>query len=220
MNSNVLRTLRRHAIVSVIVFIILFVFWLSRPELIGASRFWKAFGDGAFVLLAITLMIGPLAKLFPLKFAKFISWRRETGIWTALIAMMHNATIQTFLLNGNIMSILGYTLIGENYVHTDPGFGLANIIGIMALTMLLILLATSSNYAVNLLGNKGWKFLHMGAYTIFYLVFLHVAYFIFMRGSWTNNWFALPFVIISFTVVMLQTLAFIKVVRMDKKRNG
>jgi methionine sulfoxide reductase heme-binding subunit len=198
--------------------LIIIGFWLSRTDLGADARIWRALGDAAFMLLAITLIIGPLAKLFPMKFAKLISWRRETGIWTAIIAISHNVAVQSLWFQGNFMELLGYALVNGNYVHVNPGFGLANLLGLVAIIMMTLLLATSSNFAVNFLGNKAWKFLHMSAYTVFYLVSFHIIYHVFMQGSWQNNWFSILFIITALTVILLQTLAFLKMVRMEKKK--
>jgi methionine sulfoxide reductase heme-binding subunit len=215
MNNLLKKSIKKHVVVGMLSFIVITAFFLSRPEIGWNARIWKAMGDGAFILLAITLMIGPMAKLWPLKFARMISWRRETGIWAALIALAHAFLIQLLLFQGDMMRLLGYSFINNDYVLVDPGLGLSNIIGIVALFMMALLLATSSNYAINMMGNKAWKFLHMSAYTIFYLVAIHASYHLVLKGS--LDWFSVPFMVITATVIMLQGAAFVKVARMDRR---
>lgn len=218
MNPQVAKTIRKHIVVGLIAISLFFLFLLSRGAGTEASSIWKSLGDSAFVLLALTLLIGPLAKLWPLKFAKFIAWRREMGIWSAIIAISHNLAVQSLWFQGNVMELLGYALISGNYVHVNPGFGLANLLGFVAIIMMTLLLATSSNYAVNLLGNKAWKFLHLSAYTIFYLVSFHIIYHVFMQGAWQENLFSMIFIGLSVLVILMQIFAFVKVAKADKKK--
>ena len=98
--------------------------------------------------------------------------------------------------------------------HTTGVF----LLGFVALIMMTLLLVTSSNYAVNFLGNKAWKFLHMSAHTVFYLVSFHIIYHVFMEGPWQENLFSFIFIGLAVFVIVMQILAFVKVVKMDKKK--
>ncbi len=95
----------------------------------------------------------------------------------------------------------------------------------MAVLIALPLMATSTDWAVRVLGASAWKFLHYGAYTIFYAVALHTAYFLYIHYTVSfhrtvpdPNWFQLPFAVLTAILIALQVGAFIKSVTKDRQR--
>ena len=179
----------RHFSMGLIAVLFVYLFWLSRPELSFNIRLWRALGDTAFSFLFITLIIGPLAKLWRLAL-RLVPWRREFGIWFAFLALSH------------FVRVIGYAL-------SEPGLELPILLGLTALFFTLTLMATSSDRAVNFLGISSWKWLHSFAYVIFYLIAAHAAYFLFWRYP-EVNWFQYPFLVMAFVVPALQISAFIK----------
>ena len=147
-------------------------------------RLWKAFGGAAFMLIWFTVFIGPVARLWqPL--TRLISWRRESGIWFVLVGLVHGYLVLDGWVRWQFWEFLGYQYVAElsMYLRAEPGFGLANIMGLFALTLGLSLAATSFDKAVNFLRVSSWKWLHMFAYVIFYIGALHVIYFSFIHFS-------------------------------------
>ncbi len=145
-------------------------------------RLWKAFGGASFALLWYTVLIGPSAKLWsPL--TRLVSWRREAGIWLALVALVHGFLVLSGWARWGVLEFLGYQYVQEldTFLRFEPGFGLANLMGLVALILALLLAATSFNKAINFLGISSWKWLHMLSYVIFYLIALHVIYFAFIH---------------------------------------
>lgn len=191
--------LLRHAFVGFLSVFIVYLFWLSRPELSFDVRLWRALGDTAFGFLFITLIIGPLAKLWR-PAVRLVSWRRETGIWFALLALSH------------FVRVGGYAL-------SESGIELPVFLGLAALFWALALAATSSDRAVNFLGPSSWKWLHSMAYVIFYLVTAHATYFLFWRYP-EVKWFQYPFLGITLAVPALQISAFIKEILRQKANHG
>ena len=114
----------------------------------------------------------------------------------------------------------------DRYARLEPGFGLSNAVGMVAVFITVLLVATSANWAINLLGASAWKWLQYGVYSVFYLVVLHTAYFLFMHYTISfhrrvpddPNWFQYPFLLLTLIVPFLQTSAFIKVVRRRSTR--
>lgn len=107
----------------------------------------------------------------------------------------------------------------------EPGFGLANLVGLVAMTWLLILLATSSDRALRFLGPHAWKWVHHGSYVTFYLVLLHSIYFLFMhytlsfhRPPAPPNWFRWPLLLMGLLVLVLQWSSFWRTTRRRRKR--
>lgn len=108
----------------------------------------------------------------------------------------------------------------------EPGFGLANLIGLLVLMWLLVLLATSSDKAVRYLGPAAWKWLHNGAYVVFYLSVVHAGYFLFLhytisfhRPPAPENWFRFPLLLLGLAVIGLQAAAFIRTVNRRRSRS-
>lgn len=172
----------RHALLAIFSGLLVFVFWNIHSAWSPDMRLWKAFGGATFTLLWFTLFIGPASRLWrPL--AKIITWRRETGIWFALLALVHGFLVWNGWARWNIWQFLGYQYVAEldTYLRFEPGFGLANLMGFLALIFALLLAATSSDRAVSFLGISSWKWLHTFAYVIFYLAALHVVYYSFIH---------------------------------------
>ena len=80
--------LTRHTVIGCLAVFLVFLFWLSRPELSFDVRVWRDLGDTTFSFLFITLAISPLAKLWK-PAIRLVPWRRETGTWFALLALSH-----------------------------------------------------------------------------------------------------------------------------------
>lgn len=210
----------RHALVGLVAAATVYVFWLSRPEWVSEMRLWRAFGDASTMLLLVALAIGPLAKLWK-PAAHLVPWRREVSIWFALLALTHTVLILNGWTQWNVLRVLGYEFVPQldRWARIEPGFGLANLIGLIALFWTIVLLATSTDRAVRFLGYSSWKWLHFGAYIILYLVTAHVVYFLFIhftisfhRPVPAPNWFRYPFLGMAFTIFALQMSSFIKTV--------
>jgi sulfoxide reductase heme-binding subunit YedZ len=218
----------RHTVAAFLAFVASVPFWYGRLDWDPEMRFWRAIGDGSFVLLAILLMLGPLARLLP-STSRFLPWRRELGIWFAILALVHTVVILDGWIRWDWMRFFGYEFLNQfgRHARVEPGFGLSNLIGIVAIVIALPLLITSSNWAVRRLGSSAWKWLHIGAYIIFYLVVIHSLYFLFMHYTVSfhrpvpePNWFRYPFLTAAMMVLILQLTGFLVTVRKraDMKR--
>jgi methionine sulfoxide reductase heme-binding subunit len=214
------RPLVRHALVGSAAALLVYVFWLTRLEWDVEMRTWRAFGDAAIVLLFVTLALGPAARLSR-TFGRALPWRRETGIWSAVTALVHTILILDGWVRWDWGRLLGYELVPQlgRVARLEPGFGLANVLGLVALVWALMLAATSSDRAMRYLGGAGWKWLHYGAYVVFYLAVLHTLYFVFMHFTLSfhrvppaPNWFRWPLLVMGVLVVGLQATAFVKTV--------
>ena len=211
----------RHLLVGSIGMGLTYLFWLSRPQWDAEMRFWRAVGDGSFILLWFTLAIGPFSQLWN-GVRRLLPWRREMGIWYSLLAFGHTYLVLLGWVRWDFMRFFGYEFVPnlDRYARIEPGFGLSNAVGMVAIFITVLLAATSSNWAVNMLGGSAWKWLQYGAYSVFYLVILHTFYFLFMhytasfhrRVPEDSNWFQYPFLLLISIIPILQASAFIKVV--------
>lgn len=219
------RPIVRHVVVIGIAGAAVAGFWFSRPTWSPEMRLWKAVGDAALVLLVLALALGPLARLNR-RFTPWLPWRRQLGIWFALVALAHGVLVVHGWARWSLRRFLGYEFIPElgREVRLEPGFGLANVVGATALGFALVLAATSSDRALRGLGAPAWRWLHHGARFVFYLTLLHVGYFLFLHYTLSfhkavppPDWFRVPFVLTGISLIGLQVAAFIKTA---SKRNA
>lgn len=217
-------SLKRHLVVVTIAFSLAFAFWLSHYDWNGEMRLWRALGDAGYALLFVTLIIGPMNKIWP-STIPLLPWRREFGIWFAVFAVSHGLLIAHGWANWDIATFFGYEFIPQlgRIARLEPGFGLANTLGFVAFLWIAIMALTSSDRAMKWLGASSWKWLHTGSYLVFYLVAIHTSYFLFMHYTESfhklvppQNVFIPTFVIMSFTVLALQVASQIKVVKSRK----
>jgi methionine sulfoxide reductase heme-binding subunit len=221
--------LRKNFVVAFFGALISYGFWLSRPDWDPEMRFWRAVGDGSLILLVLALALGPLARLSPV-FGRWLSYRRELGVWFGLFALLHTLLILNGWARWSALKFLGYEYIPElnRVARLEPGFGLANILGLVAMLLTLVLMATSTDYALRKLGGSAWKFLQLSAYTVFYLVVLHTAYFLFMHYTQSfhrnvpenPNWFRFPFLVITGLVIVLQSVSYLKSLRRQQLKQS
>lgn len=216
-----MRFIGRHFLVGAVGMALTYFFWLTRPQWDPEMRLWKAVGDASLLMLYATVSIGATARLWPVA-AQLIPYRREAGIWFGLLALVHTFLILDGWAQWDVLRFLGYEFIPQfgRLVRLEPGFGLANVVGLVAVLMTIPLIATSTDWAVRKLGGSAWKFLHNATYVIFWLVVLHTAYFLFLhytahfhRVPPPADWFRLPFVLLTLAVFGLQSFAFIETVQ-------
>lgn len=216
-----MKTWYRHGLTACLAVAVSLPFWLGRLEWDPEMRLWRAIGDGSFALLFFTLLLGPAAR-HSRAIARLLPWRRELGIWSAVLALVHTLLVLDGWVRWDWMRFFGYEFIPElgRHARLEPGFGFANLVGIVAAAIALPLMLTSSNWAVKRLGGSSWKWLHYGAYTVFYLAALHTLYFLFMHYTLSlhrpvppPNWFRYPFLVMAALVLALQMSAFVATVR-------
>lgn len=194
-------------------------FWLTRPEWDPEMRLWRAVGDAGLILLFLALVLGPLAQLWP-RARGLLPYRRELGVWFGLLALLHTLLVLNGWARWDALRFLGYEFVPDlgRVARLEPGFGLSNLLGLVALLFTLVLMATSTDWAVRRLGGRAWKFLQLSSYLVFYLSALHTAYFLFMHYTMSfhrqvpadPNWFRWPFLALTLGVVALQVGAYIK----------
>lgn len=218
----------RHTTVALTSGVLVAGFWLGRMDWDVEMRTWRAFGDAAMVLLFVTLALGPGARLLT-SVGRALPWRREMGVWFAIMALVHSLLVFDGWVEWDLGRMLGYEFIPQlgRTARLEPGFGLSNLVGLIALAWALLLAVTSSDRAVAALGAAAWKWLHNGAYVVFYLTVLHAAYFLFMhytvsfhRTMPPPNGFGWPLLGMGLAVAFLQWAAFIRTVRRRRKVSG
>lgn len=171
-----------------------------------------SFARVSFILLFLILIIGPIMRLRkPVDSSSLLtipfSWRGELGIWFTLTALIHFIIVIASRPLSNLIKIGG------------DGFGLSNLLGLIALFWALLLTATSFSKVIAFLGIKSWKWLHSLTHAIFYLVFGHLIYFQFFStyGKVGPDWFGYATVVMMIIVIALQLITFIVEVKKHRK---
>jgi len=207
----------RHIIVLLFIIIGVYGFVESRPNWSEMHRWNRAVGDMSFILIALSMMIGPLSRLSK-RARSAIPWRRELGIHGVLLAVAHTIIILAAWVEWDFLRLFGYVIHPQTglYVMLLHGFGLANTIGIIALVYGIVLALSSSNWFQRILGGAVWKFLQQSAYVLWMLIIVHTAYFLYLNFQDYHkqvpapNWAQIPFAAIILIVILLQFAAFLK----------
>lgn len=205
--------LLRASVVGLLALALVGLFWASRPQWSADMRLWRAVGDAAIVLLALSLAVGPASRLIPAA-AWLGRWRRQLGIWTALTSLVHSVLVLWGWVAFDLGRLMGYEFVPQlgRTARLEPGFGLANLMGLVAMAWLLVLLATSSDRAMRRLGPAVWSWVQGFAHVVFYLVVLHAAYFLYMHYTLSfhravppdTNWFRVPLLVLAGVLLTLQ----------------
>ena len=207
----------RHLVVLLAAGIGIYLFLLSRAQWSDMHRWNRAIGDVSVVFIALSMAIGPLARLWPAT-RLAIPWRRELGIHGVLLAAIHTVIILAGWVRWDLMRLFGYEFnpLTGSYVMLQHGFALANVIGILALVYGVVLALSSSNWSQRLLSGPVWKFLQQSAYVLWMLIVIHTAYFLYLhfqdfhRAVPEPNWAQAPFAGLVVLVLLLQSAAFVK----------
>lgn len=225
--------LLRHLVVAGLSALAVYVGWRIHGRWDPEMRLWKSFGVSAAFLIWFVALIGPVAKLWP-PLTRLITWRRESGIWFTLVTLVHFYLVWDGWARWDVRELLGFQYVPEldAYLRFEPGFGLANLMGLMALLFGLVLAATSFDRAVSFLGLSAWKWLHGFTYVIFYIVVLHTLYFAFIHftpsphrilmglpTAYPENLLRFVYVAMFVSVPFAQVAAFVKTVR-ERRRVG
>ena len=129
-------TVTRHFLIASISVFLTFVFWMAHFEWDDEMRLWRAFGDAGYSMLFVTLVIGPISKLW-VRGAFLLTWRREVGIWFAVLAVTHGLLIAHGWANWDVAKFFGYEFIPQlgRIVRLEPGFGLANTFRVCSISV-------------------------------------------------------------------------------------
>ncbi len=150
------------------------------PNATAETLMIRAFGTGAFVLLHIILLIGPLSRRFPSLFPLLYN-RRHLGVTMFLMALVHGAfSIIQFHAFGDLNPIISvFVSNGEYNSLTQFPF---QALGFLALMILFVMAATSHDFWLANLTAPVWKALHMLVYVAYALICIHVVLGVFQSG--------------------------------------
>ncbi len=180
-------------------------FYYSMPDNPDSHRLSVATAYTAIVLLTLALILGPLRALRRRTTLLNNYLRRDVGIWTGLVSLLHIWTGLHSHFKGQMWQYFVFperlwsrTIIPVRY---DP-FGIANWTGLGAGLLLLLLLALSNNFSLRSLGPERWKRLQQWIYYAGSLILLHTA--IYQYLSSRSPAYVVLFIAIATTAISLQ----------------
>lgn len=139
-----------------------------------ATYLWSM-GTGyvSIILLAITLLIGPLNIYTKRVNPVSTDLRRDVGIWCGLTGLAHIVIgIQVHM--GNIWLYFFKAVKGDDsYKFRDDLFGWSNYAGLLAGLIVLVLLLLSNDLSLKWLRPRRWKNIQRWNYLLFGLVLMH-----------------------------------------------
>lgn len=164
---------KHHAILLISAGALLFILVKSIPG--DDLMYLWSMGTGyvSIILLAATLLIGPLniytKRLNPVS----TDLRRDMGIWCGLTGLAHLVIgIQVHM--GNIWLYFFKAVQGDDsYKLRSDLFGFSNYTGLIAGLILLVLLVLSNDISLKWLRSKQWKSIQRWNYFLFALVLVH-----------------------------------------------
>ncbi|MFH1423555.1 MAG: hypothetical protein ABIG29_01175 [Candidatus Nealsonbacteria bacterium] len=191
-----------HFVVALMSLLLGFVFYLAGIEL------GRAIAGVAFTLLFLTLIIGPVMRLWRpvlevLPWQLPWSWRGELGIWFTIVSIIH----VLYVFSGRQWDVIGYL----------TGMRLADLVAFVAIFLALILTVTSIGGVIKFLGVASWRWLHSFTYVVFYLVGAHVINHAFLRSDRPEDWLHWLYLVMILIVIILQFSAFVKTVAQYRK---
>lgn len=211
----------RHLLALALLIAFTYLFSIGREGLHTLHFFNRNIADASYMMLCLTLMIGPLVKFVrPLRF--LLPWRRELGISFTVAALLH-VIIYTASFRWNVLRFFSESNRRGEAILLENPFSIANWIGLLAIAYAVVLTITSNDIAQRILG-KGWKFLQQQSYTLFVLVAFHTViylYLVFEPGEELGH-FRPVFIWASFITIVMQAAGYLLTVwqraRMRRRR--
>ena len=162
----------------ILVYLALFVIvgklrWRGNQLISDEILVLRALGTCAFVMLNVTLCLGPLARL-DRRFLPLLYNRRHLGVATFLLGAMHGLLSLGFYHGFGVISPVASLLTSNTQYRSISAFPF-EILGAIALLILFLMAATSHDFWLRNLTPATWKWLHMLVYFAWALLVLHVA---------------------------------------------
>jgi sulfoxide reductase heme-binding subunit YedZ len=123
------------------------------------------------LFLAVSLWIGPWNVLRRRPNPVSFDLRRDIGIWTGILAILHTIIGLTVHLRGRMWMYFFKSLHPLKLQNTQ--FGFANLVGLGAALLFLMLLVISNDISLRALGIRRWKSLQRWTYAALVLTAAH-----------------------------------------------
>jgi sulfoxide reductase heme-binding subunit YedZ len=200
---------KRHFVLSAVATTIVCLAYAATPPPDVHHRLSMATAYAGLIFLAASLWLGPWNVLRQRPNPVSFDLRRDIGIWTGILAIVHTAIGLTVHLRGRMWMYFFKGLHPLKLQNTQ--FGFANFTGLVAALLFLMLLAISNDLSLRRLKTRRWKSLQRWTYVAFLLTGAHgIAYQLIEKRH-------IPWVLVSSAIMtavaVAQFLAFVRVQR-------
>lgn len=196
---------------------------LRHPNTTAETFIIRFTSTSAFVLLNLTLVIGPLVRLLP-SFLPLLYNRRHLGVTVAILALIHGifSIIQFHGLGNQNPLVSVFTAYGKDYLTPfsdirDISRFPFEIFGFATLVILALMASTSHDFWLRNLGPRTWKRLHQLVYVAYGLLLAHI--FFGVIQSERSHFFPIILGAGFIILMILHLLASAKEYRLDLRRN-
>ena len=169
------RRTRRHFFLAITAAAITFLAYLATPPPDIRHRLSMGTAYAGLIFLSASLWLGPWNVLRRRASPVSFDLRRDVGIWTGVLALLHTAIGLMVHLRGRMWMYFFKRLHPLMLQNTQ--FGFANYAGLGAALLFVMLLAISNDVSLRGLGIARWKAWQRWTYVAFGLTVVHgVAY--------------------------------------------
>jgi methionine sulfoxide reductase heme-binding subunit len=166
---------KRHLVLAAVAAAIVCLAYAATPPPDVRHRLSMATAYTGLIFLAASLWLGPWNVLRRRSNPISFDLRRDVGIWTGILAILHTAIGLTVHLRGRMWMYFFKRLHPFRLQNTL--FGFANFTGLGAALVFLMLLAISNDLSLRTLGTRRWKSMQRWTYAALILTAVHsVAY--------------------------------------------
>lgn len=167
------RLLRHHLPLAALTSVAIVLLYITRPYKDVVTRLSFATAYPAIILLAITLLTGPMNVLLRRRNPVSSDLRRDVGIWAGVVSILHAAVGQCVHLRGRPWLYYVYGPTEKHAGLRHDIFGFSNYTGLLATLVVIALFATSNDLSLRALGTPRWKGLQRWNYAAFGLAAMH-----------------------------------------------
>lgn len=174
MKGNIVIRFRAHyiplLIVSIIFCIIFYVLW--KPNLSTIPFITYTSGYLSIILLAVSLLLGPVNLMMNHRNPISTYIRRDIGIFGGALGVIHSG-VGLFMHFTGKPWLYFVEEVGGGFSIRVGNFGLANYTGLFGVLILILLIIISNDYFLGKLKSVKWKNLQRFTYPMFLLVIAH-----------------------------------------------
>jgi methionine sulfoxide reductase heme-binding subunit len=183
------RLTKHYLPVLAIVITAMFFFFIFRGKRDSITFIAWSTGYISLVILAISLITGPVNLMMKHKNPLSTYFRRDIGISGGILALIHSVSGLFVHLRGRMWL---YFLNENNRIRID-NFGFANYTGVLAALIIILLLVTSNDYLLKKLNSHIWKNIQRSSYLMIILTSLHIYFYTIGRDNLNIFlWFYIP----------------------------
>jgi sulfoxide reductase heme-binding subunit YedZ len=165
----------RHFSLGMVAAAITYLAYAATPPPDVRHRLSMGTAYAGLIFLAVSLWLGPWNVLRRRPNPVSFDLRRDVGIWTGILALLHTAIGLTVHLRGRMWMYFFKRLHPVQLQNTQ--FGFANYAGLGAALVFLMLLVISNDASLRTLKTSRWKSLQRWTYVAFVLTGAHgIAY--------------------------------------------